>query len=384
MEPVYLDYAATTPVREEVRVAMEPFLTERFGNPSSVHRWGREAWAALEEARARTATALGARAHEIRFVRGGTESDNLAIFGATRALCDGASRPRLLVSALEHRAVLEAAESAEALGLARLTVLDVTPDGALDWDAVRAGLAGGRAVVSAMWVNNETGMVLPIPELVAMAKEAGATVHSDASQAVGKVPVDVSKVPVDLLTATGHKVYGPKGTGLLFVRHGTPLAPMLFGGGQERGVRPGTEDVAGAIGLATAIELAVRGLDAETARLLALRDRFEARLRDEVGGLRVNACGATRAPHVSSVGFEGVHDAQSLLIALDLEGVAASGGSACATGSGKGSHVMAALYGSDDACANIRFSLGHGTRDADVDRAVAVVASILRRIRAAA
>lgn len=384
MEPVYLDYAATTPLRDEVRAAMEPFLSERFGNPSSVHRWGREASAALEEARARTAAALGARGHEIRFVRGGTESDNLAIFGATRALCTGDRRPRLLVSALEHRAVLEAAESAEALGLAELTILDVSPEGGLDWDLVRTRLSSGCAVVSVMWVNNETGMVLPISDLATVAKEAGATVHSDASQAVGKVPVDVSKVPVDLLTATGHKVYGPKGTGLLFVRHGTPLAPLLFGGGQERGVRPGTEDVAGAVGLATAIELAVRGLEVETARLRVLRDRFEARLRDDVGGIRVNAGRAPRAPHVSSIGFEGIGDAQGLLIALDLEGVAASGGSACATGSGKGSHVMASLYGPDDDCANIRFSLGHGTADEDVDRAVAVVAGILRRIRAAA
>jgi cysteine desulfurase len=384
MEPVYLDYAATTPLRDEVRAAMEPFHSECFGNPSSVHRWGREASAALEDARARTAAALGARAHEIRFVRGGTESDNLAIFGATRALCAGNGRPRLLVSAVEHRAVLEAAESAEALGLAELTILDVSPEGGLDWDAVRAGLSSGRAVVSAMWVNNETGMVLPIPELATLAKEAGATIHTDASQAVGKVPVDVSRVPVDLLTATGHKVYGPKGTGVLFVRRGTPLAPLLFGGGQERGVRPGTEDVAGAVGLATAIELAVNGLQAEATRLCALRDRFETRLRDEVGGIRVNAGGALRAPHVSSIGFEGAGDAQSLLIALDLEGVAASGGSACATGSGKGSHVMVALYGSDDDCANIRFSLGRGTSDQDVDRVVAVVAGILRRIRAAA
>lgn len=382
MDPIYLDYAATTPVRDEVRAAMEPYLTERFGNPSSLHRWGRAAGAALEEARARAAAAIGARPAEVRFVRGGTESDNLAIFGTARALCDGGPPPRLLVSAVEHAAVLEAAARASELGVAEVTRIPVSPDGGLDWSVVDDALGDGVCIVSAMWVNNETGMILPIAELTGRAKAAGAIVHSDASQAVGKVPVDVSAVPVDLLTATGHKIYGPKGTGILFVRSGTPLSPLLYGGGQERGLRPGTEDVAGAVGFATALELAVAAREAESARLEALRTAFEGRLTAELAGVRVNAGGAPRASHVSSVAFSGLNDAAILLMSLDMEGVAVSAGSACSTGAGKGSHVVAALYGPADGHASVRFSFGAHTTEDDVLRAAARTVEVVNRLRA--
>ena len=383
MEPVYLDYAATTPVRDEVRDAMAPYDSDRFGNPSSLHRWGRVAAAALEEARAMAAEALGARPAEIHFVRGGTESDNLAILGTCRALLADGARPRLVVSAVEHHAVLEAAEHAVDTGLADLATMPVSPEGDLDWETVHDLLAAGPALVSAMWVNNETGMVLPIPELTHIAKTAGATVHTDASQAVGKVPVDVSDIPVNLLTATGHKMYGPKGTGLLFVRAGTRVSPLLHGGGQERALRPGTEDVAGAVGFATALKLAVETQASEGRRLRVLRDRLEACLSAELSGIRINAGGAERAPHVASVAILDIPDGEALLMALDLEGIAVSGGSACASGSQQGSHVIAALYGANDTYANVRFSFGHGSTEDDVERAVVATVAIVQRMRAA-
>jgi cysteine desulfurase len=383
MEPVYLDYAATTPVREEVRAAMAPYDSEAFGNPSSLHRWGRAASAALEDARAMAAAALGAEPPEIFFVRGGTESDNLAVLGGCRALGAAGATPRLVVTEVEHHAVLEAAEHAADLGLAELVRLAVSPEGDLDWETAREAMRSGPCLASAMWVNNETGMVLPVAALADLASGPGVIVHTDASQAVGKVRVDVSEVRVDLLTATGHKIYGPKGTGLLFVRKGTPLSPLLHGGGQERAIRPGTQDVAGAVGLATALMLAWQSLERESVRLSALRDRLEERLSSELEGIRVNAGSATRAPHVSSIGIRDVPDGQALLMALDLEGVAVSGGSACASGSQRGSHVIAALYGPEDPYANVRFSFGRGSTEAQVERAVAATVEVVQRVRVA-
>ena len=383
MEPIYLDFAATTPVREEVRTAMASCLAETFGNPSSIHRWGRAADDVLEGARAEAAAALGARPREILFVRGGTESDHLALLGWCGAERELGRRPTLVVSAVEHHAVLGAAEAAEQQG-ARVTSLDVTPAGALDFEAAARALASGPALASIMWVNNETGMVLPLREIVDLAAERSALVHTDAAQAVGKVAVDVRDVPVDLLSATGHKIYGPKGTGLLFVREGTPLAPLLRGGGQERGLRPGTEDVAGAVGLATALRLAVGEQRTEAARLEGLRDRLAARLTRSIEGVRINAVEATRAPHVLSVGFLGIEDGSALVMALDIEGVAVSGGSACSSGASQSSHVIRALYGPDDRRATVRFSFGRGSDEAGVDRAARATADIVGKMRAAA
>lgn len=381
METLYLDHAATTPVRPEVRAAMASIQDGVFGNPSSLHRWGREAAAALEEARATCARALGAQASEIAFVRGGTESDNLAVSGrASRLRADGHT-PTVVVTAIEHSAVLDAARHATARGAGRLVTLAVAADGSVDLDRLEAA-ADGSSVVSMMWVNNETGLELPVTEAAARAREAGATFHTDAVQAVGKRPVRVDEVPVDLLTVTGHKIYGPKGTGLLYVRSGTAVSPLLHGGGQERGLRPGTEDVAGAVGLATALDLAVREREAEHGRLRALRDALEARLSETIPGVRINAAGAPRAPHVSSVSVPGV-DGAALLMSLDLEGLAVSGGSACHSGASRGSHVIAALYGEDDPYATVRFSLGRGTTEQDVARAAAIAAAVVARLSGA-
>lgn len=386
MNPVYLDHAATTPVRPEVREAMAPFSDGVFGNPSSQHRWGREASAALENARADAASALGARNAEVYFVRGGTEADNLAVCGACRALAasDGDRRPRLLVSAIEHHAVLHVAERMAETGEADLEVFPVHADGSLDLDQISSALGNGPTLVSCMWVNNETGIVLPVEELSRLAVEAGATLHTDAVQAVGKLHLDLAAVEgVHLLTVSGHKIYGPKGTGLLFVRRGVGLAPLLHGGGQERKLRPGTEDVAGAVGLAAALRLAVDEREAEAARLEGLRDRLEARLTGELEGVVVAGASARRAPHVANVGFEGV-DPTMLLINLDLEGIAASGASACQSGSGKGSHVIEALYGADHGRAHVRFSLGGLSDEENVSRAAGKIVEVVRRLRGAA
>ncbi len=287
-----------------------------------------------------------------------------------------------MVSALEHRAVLEAAESAARGARARVVHVPVSPAGAVDLDALRRVLAEGPALVSIMWVNNETGMILPVGDVAATVAECGGAMHTDAAQALGKVPVDVRDVPIDLLSATGHKLYGPKGMGILFVREGTGLAPLLHGGGQERGLRPGTEDVAGAVGLARALGLAVDEMGAEAPRLAALRDRLARMLLDSLPGLRINAVDAPRAPHVLSVGIPEVKDGAALLMALDLEGIAVSGGSACLSGSSKRSHVIAALYGADDPHATVRFSFGRATVPPDVDRAAEATVRVVARMRA--
>jgi len=377
MTPTYLDYAATTPVREEVRAAMEPFASEVFGNPSSAHRWGRAAAAALEEARADIASAIGARPSEVRFVRGGTESDNLAIMGTSR----GEAQHSIFVSEIEHSAVLEAADHVATTEGAAVTRLTVSADGIIDLTPLDTVPDGSTSVVSVMWVNNETGLTLPIPEVVEAGHTNGSLVHSDASQAIGKVPVHVGSVQVDLLTATGHKIYGPGGMGILFAREGVTLSPLHHGGGQERSLRPGTEDVAGSVGLATAICLAVAEQESEANRLASLRQLLEGKLMAALEDVRINCAGAVRAPHVTSVGIGGIADGQGLLMALDLEGIAVSGGSACHSGAGKGSHVIAALYGEADPFATVRFSFGRGTDEDAVGRAVAVTKAVVDRMR---
>lgn len=380
MDPVYLDHAATTPVRDEVWQAMAPFLSEHFGNPSSAHRWGRRAAAALAEARERIAHTLGVLAAEIVFTRGGTESDNLALAGRVAEMGRAGGTPKLLISAVEHPAVRDTALWMHEQGLVRLTVFPVRPDGTLDLDALESELAGGPAMVSAMWVNNETGLVLPLPEIAERVRAAGGTLHTDAVQAVGKIPVDIPGTGVDLLTVTGHKIYGPMGTGLLYTRRGVGLDPLLHGGGQERALRPGTEDVAGAVGLAEALHLAVKDLVGEAERLGGLRERLEARIGSGLSGVRVNGGLAQRAPHISSLGIADV-DGQQLLAALDVEGIAVSGGSACASGATKASHVLTALYGDDDTLATVRFSLGRGTDGAIVDAVCDVFIQVVERLR---
>lgn len=383
MDPIYLDYAATTPVREEVRAAMEPYLDRVFGNPSSIHRWGREAGAALERARAEVAEALGARRREIVFVRGGTESDNLALLGRVEADRAAGHPAHVITTALEHKAVLDTARVAARQEGVRTTVLPVDAGGAVELDALDRALEEGGSVLSAMWVNNEIGTVQPVEELARRAEAAGVPFHTDAVQAVGKLPVQVDRFPVSLLSLTGHKLYGPKGTGILYVRDGVELAPTLHGGSQEGGLRAGTQDVAGAVGMAAAVALAVREQEEFARTRLALREELETRLTGGIPGLVVHGASGARAPHILSVGIPGV-DPQLLQVSLDMEGVAVSGGSACQSGDTSLSHVLEALLGPDTPPAVVRYSLGRTSTREEVLRAAEVTLAVVERLRAGA
>ena len=378
-DPVYLDHAATTPVREEVFEAMKPFYGPRFGNPSSTHRWGREARAALDEARERVGRCLGARPDEICFTSGGTEADNLAILGAWRAL-KAKGRKAVVTSPIEHKAILGAVHQAAREG-AEERILRVTPDGVVDGQSFDDLVDDTAAVCSTMWVNNEIGTIQPVPELAAKAKERGALFHTDAVQAFGKIPIDAQKQRFDFLTISGHKFGAPKGIGALFIRRGTSLEPLMHGGTQDRGRRPGTENVAAAVGLARAAELALAECEAHCARLLKLRERLEAGILARVPDAVIHGRGAERAPHILNISVPGT-DSESLLMALDLRGIAASGGSACQSGSVSPSHVLAALGVRPDlASAAVRMSLGALTTDHCIDRVIEVFPALVAKAR---
>ena len=378
-DPVYLDHAATTPVREEVFEAMKPFFGPRFGNPSSTHRWGREARAALDEARERVGRCLGARPDAICFTSGGTEGDNLAILGAWRAL-KAKGRTAVVTSPIEHKAILGAVHQAAREG-AEERVLAMTPDGVVDRQSFDDLVDDAVAVCSTMWVNNEIGTIQPIPQLAAKAKERGALFHTDAVQAFGKIPIDAQKQQFDFLTISGHKFGAPKGIGALFIRRGTSLEPLMHGGTQDRGRRPGTENVAAAVGLARAAELALAECEAHCARLLKLRERLEAGILAKVPDAIIHGRGTERAPHIVNISVPGT-DSESLLMALDLRGIAASGGSACQSGSISPSHVLSAIGVRPElASAAIRMSLGSLTTDHCIDRVIEVFPALVTKAR---
>ena len=378
-DPVYLDHAATTPVREEVFEAMKPFYGPRFGNPSSTHRWGREARAALDEARERVGRCLGARPDEICFTSGGTEGDNLAILGAWRAL-KAKGRTAVVTSPIEHKAILGAVHQAAHEG-AEERILAMTSDGVVDVQSFDDLVDDTVAVCSIMWVNNEIGTIQPVPELAAKAKERGALFHTDAVQAFGKVPIDAHKQQFDLLTISGHKIAAPKGIGALFIRRRTSLEPLMHGGTQDRGRRPGTENVAAAVGLARAAELTLAECEANCARLRKLRERLEAGLLAKVPDAVIHGRGGERAPHIVNVSVPGT-DSESLLMALDLRGIAASGGSACQSGSISPSHVLSAIgVRPDMASAAVRMSLGSLTTDHCIDRVIEVFPALVAKAR---
>jgi len=378
--PIYLDHAATTPVRPEVQEAMTPFLGPRFGNPSSTHRWGREARAALDEARERVARCLGAAPDEITFTSGGTEADNLAILGGWR-ICKVGGRKAIVSSPIEHKAVLAAVHQAAKEG-AEERLLQVGPDGVVALnDADSKITAGDTALVSVMWVNNETGVIQPIAELATRAKAAGACFHTDAVQAFGKVEVDARKIPFDFVAVSGHKIGAAKGIGACFVRRGSPLEPLFFGGSQERVRRPGTENVAAAVGLARAMELAVAEREAHWTELEGMRNRLESLLVVRIPDAVVHGRGAIRAPHIIYISVPGT-DSESLLMALDLEGVACSSGSACQSGGVEPSHVLSAMgVRADVANAAIRMSLGALTTPDHVDRVAALFPALIAKAR---
>ncbi len=379
MESIYLDHAATTPVRREVQEEMLPYLSEHFGNTSSTHRWGRRAASALEEARARIAKALCCQANEIRFVRGGTESDNLAVLGRANVAREAGRDPSLIVSTVEHSAVLQSARAATRMS-GTLTEIPTDGCGNLDMERLEDTLSEPADLVSMMWVNNELGTLFPISSIVEMAHETGVCVHTDAVQALGKVPVNLADTDVDLLSITGHKIYGPKGIAVLFVREGTELLPELFGGGQEGGLRPGTSDVGGAVGLACAVELAVGEQAEEAERLSSLRDRLWSGLREQVSDLVLHGDGAERAPHILNIGVPSA-DSEALIAGLDVEGVAVSSGSACLSGGTEPSHVIQALYRDADPLASIRFSMGKLVGEDEIEAALERTSRVFGRLR---
>jgi cysteine desulfurase len=376
-DPIYLDHAATTPVRQEVLDAMLPFFGPRFGNPSSVHRWGRDARVALDEARERVARCLGAHPDEISFVSGGTEGDNLAILGAWRARV---SRTAIVTTPIEHKAILAAVHQAAREG-ARERFLVVDRDGVVNGDDFAAQMRPDVAVCSVMWVNNEVGTMQPIPAMAEKAREREIVFHTDAVQAYCTVSIDAKSQSFSLLTISGHKIGAPKGVGALFIRRGTVIEPLLHGGSQDRGRRPGTENVAFAVGFARAAELVVEERAAERERLGRLRDRLEATLRARIPDVVIHAQKATRAPHIVMVSVPGT-DSESMLMALDLAGVAASAGSACQSGNTDPSHVLTALQCPLDLAGSaVRLSLGSLSTDANIDRVGDIFPSLVEKAR---
>jgi cysteine desulfurase len=374
---LYLDHAAITPVRPEAKAAVLAAL-DVFGNPSSVHAAGRAARDLLDRARAQVAAALGAQASEIVFTSGASESAALAVRGVLGAAPAG--RDDVVVTAVEHPCVLGLAEALRAEGR-RVTVLPVDGRGLPDPDLARSAVTSRTALVCAMMANNETGVLLPVRELAATARERGALFFTDAVQAVGKVEVDVRTLGADLVALTGQKFGGPRGAGALWVKSGLRLAPLL-GGTQERGRRAGTENLPGLAGLGAAIQAATACRDAAGPRLAALCARLEAGLLAAVPGARVNGAGAPRLPNVLSITLPGV-DAEALLIALDLEGLCASAGSACHSGSTKPSSVLSAMgLSMADARATLRLSLGWTSTEAEVDGALELIPPLAARVRA--
>jgi cysteine desulfurase len=378
-QPVYFDHAATTPVRDEVMAAMAPFFGPRFGNPSSVHRWGREARVALDEARERLAGCLGAHSDEVCFTSGGTEGDNLAILGVARTL-RSSGRRAACTTPIEHKAILAAVHQIAREG-GEERIVAVNHDGVVDDGSFAGAVDDTLAIASVMWVNNETGVIQDIPRLAAMAKSGGAVFHTDAVQAFGKVDVNAATMPFDLLTISGHKIGAPKGIGAVFIRRGTALEPMLHGGSQDRGRRPGTENVAFAVGLATAAELTLAERDAEHRRVLALRDLLESALRERIPDVVIHSAGAPRAPHIVNLSIPGT-DSESMLMALDLRGIACSAGSACQSGSTSASHVLSAMGVKPElANAALRLSLGCLTEEASVQRVVETLGKLAAKAR---
>lgn len=373
---IYLDYAATTPLREESARAMQAIAGSAPLNPSSLHAEGRRARALVDEARERVAALLGASRKEIEFTGGGTESDNHALRGVAHALN---RRGRVVVSAIEHHAVLHAADE---LGNEGYEVTPVPVDGAgrVDTEIFEAAVDTDAVVASVMYANNEIGTIAPIAQLAASARARGVVFHTDAVAAACWLPLDVRALGVDLLSLSAHKFCGPAGIGVLYVRDGTPIAPLLRGGGQEFGRRAGTESVAAIVGLAVALELAVAERERSAHEVRKLRDRLEGGILAGVAGARVNGAGGDRLPNVSNVTFEAA-DSAALLARLDLDGVAVSAGSACTSGVLEPSHVIGALGGAPGG-ATIRFSLGMRTTDEEIGRVLELVPPAVDAARA--
>jgi cysteine desulfurase len=379
MTRLYLDHNATTPVAPAVADAVARTLGEEFGNPSSVHHFGQRAKAALDEARSAVALLIGAEPSEVVFTSGGTESDNLALRGAAEAL-EPKGRRHLVASAIEHEAVLKTVKALARRGWSA-TLVPVGASGIVEVEALEAAITPQTAIVSVMHANNEIGTVQPVAALAAVARRHGALMHTDAVQSAGKIPVRAGDLGVDLLTLSAHKFSGPKGAGALWIRRGTTLTAILTGGRQERNRRAGTENVPALVGFGVAARLARETLEADAARVGALRDRLEAGVLAAVSGTAVNGAREPRVPNTTNISFEGV-EAESLLIALDLEGIAVSTGSACSSGTLEPSHVLRAMGLSPHrAQSSIRFSLGATTTASEIDRVLDVLPRAVATLR---
>jgi cysteine desulfurase len=375
---LYLDYNSTTPVDPAVLSAMLPFLAENFGNANSIHSAGQRARAAVDAARQSVATLLGATSSEIVFTCGGTESDNLAIFGIVNP-CDQ-PRKHVVTTAIEHHAVLNTAQALEKTGV-DVTYLPVSKEGIVDPEDIREAIRPETVLISIMLANNELGTIQPVAEIGRIAAEEDVYFHCDAVQAAGKIPIDVQALGVDLLSISGHKLYAPKGVGALYVRTDTQLGPLFYGGHHERDRRPGTENVPGIVALGKAAALAVENLESDAARFATLRDRFEKALLT-LPGVRVNGSARDRVPNTSNLSFEAA-GGEALVIALDLQGVMCSSGAACSSGAVEPSHVLTAIgLSPDQARSSVRFSLGRPTTGDEIDEAVRIILAVVERLRA--
>ncbi len=375
MHRIYLDNNATTPILPQVFEAMRPYFGEQFGNASSIHHHGQQTRAAVENARESVAALLGCRAPEIVFTSGGTEADNLAIAGLV------AAGDHVITSSIEHHAVLLACKHLEDMGV-EVTVLPVDGRGLVDLADVRRALRPNTKLISVMMANNETGVLQPVEEIGKIAAEAGVCFHTDAVQAAGKVAIDVKQIACHALSISGHKIHAPQGVGALYVRKGTRLQPLFYGGRHERSRRAGTENVPGIVGLGMATKRAKEALDGgDDKKMAAMRDRLQQGILARVEDAGVNGQGAPRVPNTSNIHFDHV-DGEAMVIALDLKGVAVSTGAACSSGAIEPSHVLVAMgLRPDQARASIRFSLGKQTTDADIDFALALVPETVARLR---
>lgn len=375
---IYLDYAATSPVLPEVLEEMLPFFSENYGNPSGVYSTAREAQQAVEQARRRTADAIGAEPAEICFTSGGSEADNMAVKGI--ALAGQHAGRHLITTRIEHHAVLRPCRQLEKQGW-EVTYLPVDREGRVDPEDVRRAIRKDTVLISVMTANNEIGTVQPVAEIGRIAREAGIPFHTDAVQAVGAIPLDVNEIHADLMSISAHKFYGPKGTGALYIRRGTRMESLISGGEQERKLRAGTENTPGIIGMGKAIETAVREMDANRARIRPLRERMIRKVMAEIPDAALNGSRTERLDNNCHFSFPGT-DGEALVLRLDLAGIAASGGSACTAGNMEPSHVLTAIGHDDERDGgSIRFTLGRGTTEAEIDETVSTLGTIVADLR---
>ncbi len=378
MKTVYLDHNATTPVHPEVLEAMLPYFTEKFGNASSIHASGREAKAGLEDARAKCAELLGCKPSEIYFTSGGTESDNFAIKGA--AFANRARGKHLITSPIEHHAVVRSCQFLEKEGF-EATYLAVDSAGLVDPGDLKRAIRPDTTLVTIMHANNETGVIQDLRALAAVAHEAGALFHTDAVQSTGKIPFKMPDIDCDLLSVSAHKIYGPKGVGLLYIKSGTKIQPWNQGGGHEKGRRAGTENVAGIAGLAKALEIAWRDMEKETSKLLGMTTRFYNLVRERIPDIHLNGSFENRVPNTLNISFRAI-EGESMILSLDMKGISVSSGSACTSGATEPSHVLLAMGTAPEiAHGSLRFSFGRSNSDDDVDYVVEILTKEVQRLR---